>query len=186
MAPTPKHDYSNPEFHKKIEGYSAKGYTDKEIAIELDLSPTYFSELKTEHIGMSEALARGRAKINMAVRQQYLAASLGQVKKKTVTRKLPSKHDGEEFIDVDGLVVYETTEDGVPNLQGLGNWLFNHDEEWRQKTIEGKRLDVTTNGENINNPLVFVSAEDLSDDQLNKLIDQQLGTDGDSSNDTGT
>ena len=41
------------------------------------------------------------------------------------------------------------TETQMANPQALATWLFNQDEEWRKSVIEGKKLDVTTNGKEI-------------------------------------
>lgn len=176
-----KHDYESEEFLSRIEEFAKKGYTDKEIAYELNLDPATFSVHKTEtYPQISKALSRGRAKINNIVRQRLLAVGLGGLKTKRITRQKSKFSD-----DPDEKVIFEEETELAPNPQVLTTWLFNHDEEWRKKTIEGKKLDVTTNGENVNGPLVFVSASELSEDQLSGLIDQQLGTDGDSGNDTG-
>lgn len=179
----PQHEYESEAFLKKVEEYAKKGYTDKEIAYELDLHPATFSEHKTvNHPQIGEALARGRAKINNIVRQRLLAVGLGGLKTKRVSKR-KSEMVGEE-------VMYEEETELAPNPQVLSTWLFNHDEEWRASVMEGKRLDVTTNGKDVNaNPLVFVSADDLEKEQLDGLIKAQLGgseIDADSGNDTGS
>lgn len=186
----PKHDYDSQEFLKRIEELARKGYADKEIAYEIELTPNHFSELKNGKLGndhISEALARGRAKINNIVRQRLLAVGLGGIKVKSVTRQ--KSRFQEEIPDYDGLIVHETETELAPNANVLSTWLFNHDEEWRKATIDGKRLDITSDGKEINaNPLVFVSASELSEDQLQGLIKAQIGEDinADSSNDAGS
>ena len=149
MANKNKYDYKSKSFSNTMENYAVKGMTDKEIAIEIDIHPTYFLELKSKYITISEALARGRAKINSAVRQKYLAVALGGLKRKTTTRKIPNRFDDESDIHPDGMVVLETTEELAPNAQALSTWLFNHDEEWRKKVIDGKKLDVTSKGKEL-------------------------------------
>lgn len=150
MANKNRWDYESEAFANAIENYAMKGLTDREIAIEVSLNPTYFLELKSKYEQISDALSRGRAKINSAVRQKYLAVALGGLKRKSTTRKLPGKFDTEFDIHPDGMVVLETTEELAPNPQALATWLFNHDEEWRKKVIDGKKLDVTTNGKELN------------------------------------
>ncbi len=152
-----KYDYESESFSKACENYAMKGLTDKEIAIELELYPTYFCELKSEYDNISEALARGRAKINSAVRQKYLAVALGGLKRKSVTKKLASGLESPKYIDEQGMVVLETIEDLPPNPQALATWLFNHDEEWRKKTIDGKKLDVTSGGEKLSGSIDIAS-----------------------------
>ncbi|MDR6734198.1 hypothetical protein [Sphingobacterium sp. 2149] len=185
----PKYDYESDQFKERIEELARRGYTDKEIALELELNPNYFSELKNNNDCISEPLKRARAKVNATARQKYLALSMGLLKKKTVTRKLPSKFEEDSYIDPDGLVVYETIEELPPDRAGLERWLYNHDEDWRKTINDSKRLDITSDGKEINaNPLVFVSASELSEDQLQGLIKAQIGEDinADSSNDTGS
>lgn len=178
-----KHEYESEEFLKRIEGYAKKGYTDKEIAYELDLNPNYFSDLKAEKHCISEALARGRAKINNIVRQRFLAVGLGGLKTKRISKRKSEAGDDET-------IIFEEENELAPNPQVLSTWLFNHDEEWRKQVIEGKKLDVTTNGKEINNnPLVFVSASELKPEDLDGLIKAQIGggeVNADSSNDTGS
>ena len=42
----PKHDYDNEYFYKRIEGLAMNGYTDEEIANELNLSADVFGAMK--------------------------------------------------------------------------------------------------------------------------------------------
>lgn len=167
MANKDRWDYESEEFSNAMENYAMKGLTDKEIAIEVSLNPTYFLELKSKYDSISDALARGRAKINSAVRQKYLAVALGGLKRKSTTRKLPSMMESGRYIQEDGMVVMETTEELPPNPQALATWLFNHDEEWRKKVIDGKKLDVTTNGKELNGSInisSWLAANNVDDD----------------------
>ncbi len=174
MANKNRWDYESEEFANAIENFAKKGLTDKEIAMEISLNPTYFLELKSKYDSISDALARGRPKINSAVRQKYLAVALGGLKRKTTTRKIPGRFDDESDIHKDGMILLETTEELAPNAQALASWLFNHDEEWRKKVIDGKKLDVTTNGKelngsiNINSWLAANNVDDDSDDENNE------------------
>lgn len=182
----PKYDYESDEFKERIEELARRGYTDKEIALELELNPNYFSELKNNNDCISEPLKRARAKVNATARQKYLALSMGLLKKKTVTRKLPSKFEEDSYIDPDGLVVYETIEELPPDRAGLERWLYNHDEDWRKTINDSKRLDITSDGKEINaNPLVFVSTADLTEEQKQEYIRKNLEGDA-SDNDTGS
>ena len=152
----PKHNYKSKEFLDNIESLAKKGYTDGEIAFTIGLSVSEFSRKKTSQTQIEQALTRGRQAVNTAIRQTYLAVALGKVKTKTVTKKLV---DGE---NEPVAIVFETETEQPPNPQALATWLFNHDEEWRQKTMDGKRLDLTTNGKDL-----FAS---LTDEQLEARI----------------
>ena len=105
---------------------------------------------------LSEALTRARAQINAIVRQKYLSIGLGGIKTKTITRKKIEIEDGALL---DGDVIQETETELPPNPGVLAQWLFNHDEEWRKSVIDGKKLDVTTNGKDIAPARVLTKGE---------------------------
>lgn len=46
----PKYDYRSEEFLSLVESYAKKGFTDKEIACAIGLTPQFFSEKKSEII----------------------------------------------------------------------------------------------------------------------------------------
>lgn len=167
----PKYDYRSEGFISDIESMAKKGLTDGEIAFSLGLSITEFSRKKNSIAQIAQALTRGRNTINAAVRQTYLSLALGKVKTKSITKKAIELPDGTIS---DKLFVLETETDVAPNANALATWLFNHDEEWRQKTIEGKKLDVTTNGKDIVTQLVF-SSTPLSEKDMEEIKRIQNG-----------
>lgn len=180
MANKNRWDYESEEFANAIENFAMKGLTDREIAIEISVNATYFLELKSKYDQISDALARGRAKINSVVRQKYLAVALGGLKRKSVTKKLASGMESPKFINEEGMVVLETTEELAPNPQALATWLFNHDEEWRKKVIDGKKLDVTTNGKELNGSInisSWLAANNEDEDDDNEGEDNTEGFD---------
>ena len=125
----PKFDYKSEEFLSQVEMYAKKGFTDREIAFALGLSPQTFCEKKNEHSELCEVLARGRATITATVRAKFLAMALGGIKtKSTVVRKLKDQ-DG-NLTGVEELQVSES--ELAPNLQAMSVWLYHHDEEWRK------------------------------------------------------
>ena len=141
----PKHDYDSPDFYKLIEQLAMNGYTDDEIANELDLTREVFGCMKNGNYDgwneednkrrgerISNVLAHGRTKINALVRSAYLKAAFGgkKLKSKNVTRR-KMKIDGaytkdEEIMTTDG----ET--ELPPNIQALTTWMYHHDPEWRK------------------------------------------------------
>jgi hypothetical protein len=181
----PKFDYNSKEFYDSIEQLAMKGMTDRHIARALvvdfgeSLNPTYFSELKNEKDengelterakGISEALARGREKINLLVRDTYLKTALGGKKTKDIVRSYaewkcdckgkdincPNCFGTGKIVSESKAVIQEVEREMQPNIQALSVWLFNHDEEWKQAVIEGKKLDITSKGEQINQITVF-------------------------------
>lgn len=180
-----KFNYDSKEFYDSIEQLAMKGMTDRHIARALvadfgeSLNPNYFSSLKNEKDengelterakGISEALARGREKINLLVRDTYLKTALGGKKTKDIVRvfveyKCDCKgHDDDcpvcggvgKYYSESKAIIQEVEREMQPNIQALSTWLFNHDEEWKQAVIEGKKLDITSKGEAINQVTVF-------------------------------
>lgn len=176
----PKYNYSGEEFLKTVEDLAKKGLTDKEISLSLGLAPAYFSCKKEAVSKLSDVLTRARAQINSVVRQKYLALGLGGLKTKAVTRRKVEDSKGEL---IDDIIIQETETELPPNLNALHTWLFHHDEEWRQKVIDGKKLDVTSNGETVGTQLIFASTP-LSDKDIEDIKNIQNGKQKDST-DTG-
>lgn len=173
----PKYDYKSKEFLRMISELAMKGLTDKEIAYSIGLVPQTFSDKKSQISELSEALAQARAHINSIVRQKYLAVGLGGIKTKTTVRKK---------LEINGEITYgdiiqETEIELPPNITALHTWLFNHDEEWRKKVIEGKKLDVTSNGKDVS---LSFNATPLSEKDLQEIKNIQHGS-KENSTDTG-
>ena len=205
-----KHNYKDSDFYDKIEGFAKRGYTDKNIAFQLDLSPETFYRMKNgqyegwsseENAERSErichALMRGREVINAIVRDTYLKMALGQMKNKSVTKKYVEEkceclgHDkkcpncgGMGWVTLTDKSVTTETETQMANTQALATWLFNHDEEWRRLTIEGKRLDITSNGKDVVGTQLIFSPVPLTEKDIEEIKNIQNGTKEDSA-DTG-
>lgn len=185
MSKKGKFNYNGEDFYKEIEELAMKGLTDRHIARSLvvkfgeNLNPNYFSALKNEvdekgepterAKRISEALAQGREKINLIVRDTYLKTALGGKKTKDIVRafaerKCECKGQDDECPMCGGVgkiystnkaVVQEIERELPPSIQAMSTWLFNHDEEWRKSIIEGKKLDITSNGGDINKGIVI-------------------------------
>jgi hypothetical protein len=156
-----KFNYNDPHFYAVVEDYAAKGLTDKDIAWALvkefgeNISPHNFKKIKLEvdkkgnltkrAEKLNTALTRGRSKINLLVRAAFLQTALGQRKVKTVTTITRKTENGMEEVQIT-----ETEAEVAPNFQAQSTWLFNHDSEWRQKTIDGKKIDITSGGKPMN------------------------------------
>jgi len=142
----PKHEYKSDDFLNKIEKLANQGMTDSEIAYYIGLTPQTFCEKKSAISEIREVLARARESLNAIVRKKYLSLGLGGVKTKTVTRKKIELRDG---VMVDGDIVFETEAELPPNPQALSTWLFHHDPEWRKSVLDGKKLDVNANVQDV-------------------------------------
>jgi hypothetical protein len=143
----PKYNYRSGEFLEKIESLAKKGLTDKEIAYSIGVGHTWFCDRKQKFKELEESLTRARCHVNAVVRQKYLSLGLGGVKTKSITRRKIDAGNGEL---TDGEVIQETETELPPNPHVLQTWLFNNDPEWRKTVMEGKRLDLTSNGRDIN------------------------------------
>lgn len=176
----PKYDYRSDEFLEQIEKLAKNGLTDKEIALSIGISHEKFCQKKSSISQLSQSLACARAQINSIVRQKYLAIGLGQVKTKTIVRRKVELEDGSLN---DGEVICETETEIAPNSSVLNHWLYHHDEEWRQKELDGKRLDVTTNGKDVVGPQLIFSNTPLSEKDIQEIKNIQNGVTEENSTD---
>lgn len=130
----PKFDYTSEEFLSTVESYAKKGFTDKEIAFAIGLSPQKFCEKKNKNSKLCEVLARGRATITAAVRAKFLALALGGIKTKSTTKR---KLKDEKGIFTGEEEIQSIECELAPSLQAMSLWLYHYDEEW--KKIERKQ-----------------------------------------------
>ena len=174
-----KFNYDSKEFYDEVENLAKQGYSDRTIAHQLivkfgdTLSPQKFSEYKNEKdesgnlteraSKLSEALARGREVINAAARATYLQMALGQRKLKTVTSQHLRLQDGTLSDDE---VITTVESEVAPNMQALATWLFDHDAEWRENTIQNKREESEVAGDDlptaINVRITYNQKEDIN------------------------
>lgn len=127
---------------------------------------------------LSKVLARGRRKTNATVRGAYLSAAIGGKKTKNVVRtyaEVKCPCGGEnikckkcfgtgKIVSTSKSVIQETENELPPNTQALSTWLYHHDEEWRKSIIDGKKLDLTSNGKTVGQVTIF----ELPDNGRNK------------------
>lgn len=109
----PKYDYRSEELLSLVESYAKKGFTDKEIACAIGLTPQFFSEKKAEISELSEVLSRARSAINALVRAKFLAMALGGIKTKSVTRRRLKDKDGNLLDETEECIVESEL---APNL----------------------------------------------------------------------
>lgn len=175
----PKYNYTSDEFLAKIEALAKQGFTDKEIALSIGLSPQKFYEKKGAISEISDTLACARANINAAVRSAFLKSCLGRVIKHTEYVKQKCSTCGGKGIAVD-----ETGKPGVcpdcggtgwirltdravvseqeiaPSVQAQVTWLMAHDEEWK-KSLKGRDEGDMNKLEGIDIEVVFNDKKDL-------------------------
>ena len=162
----PKHDYDSIDFYKRIEQLAMNGYTDEEIANELDLSRVVFTCMKNGNYEnwtdednkrrggqISNVLAHGRTKIVALLRGVYIKGAIGG--KKTKSRIVKFVQDKCECMGADKkcpycggtgwvtltdkAVVQETEMELPPNMQAIATLLYHHDPTWRK--MENKQTD---------------------------------------------
>jgi hypothetical protein len=168
----PKYNYRSEEFLAMIENLAKKGLTDKEIACSIGINATHFCEKKEMFPELSEVLTRARNSINAIVRQKYLSIGLGGLKTKAVVRRKIETGSG-EFADDE--IIQETETELPPNPGVLQTWLFHHDREWNERVMAGKRLDVTSNGNDINGTQLIFSPTPLSPKDIEDIKKLQSG-----------
>ena len=92
----PKHDYDSEDFYKRIEGLAMNGYTDEEIANELNLCREVFTCMKNGNYEnwtdeenkrrgdrINNVLAHGRTRIVALLRGTYIKGAIGGKKTKS-------------------------------------------------------------------------------------------------------
>lgn len=162
----PKFDYTGKTFLEKISELARRGYTDMEIAFAIGLNKSTFSEKKSEHPEIAEALSNARAQVNSIVRAAFLKSAIGGRLVRTtqyVQRRCECKGQDPKCPICDGLgwitpdqhkVVTEV--ELAPNLQAQNRWLMNYDPDWKKKvngideetednTVDGYDIEVTFN-----------------------------------------
>lgn len=162
----PKFDYTGKDFLDKISDLAKRGHTDQEIAFAIGLNKSTFSEKKSEHPEIKEALSHARAQINSIVRAAFLKTALGGRLVRTtqyVQRKCECKGQDPECPICGGggwitpeqnRIVTET--ELAPNLMAQQRWLMNYDTDWKKKVngideeteesaVEGFDIEVTFN-----------------------------------------
>lgn len=140
----PKYDYKGEEFLSLVESYAKKGFTDKEIACALWITPQTFSEKKSEIKELSDVLSRARSAINALVRAKFLAMALGGIKTKSVTRRRLKDKDGNLLDETEECIVESEL---APNLSAQATWLRHYDTDWsRVQRGEEPEEDSTTDG----------------------------------------
>lgn len=159
----PKYDYESEEFAELVEGFAKKGLTDKEIAFELGISPSVFSEKKQEVSLVSEALSRARLRINSTVRSAYLRVALGGKRihiEQYVQRRCECRGNNPEceICGGSGWITPDqnrivTEQELAPSQSAMERWLMNHDEEWREKATQ--KVDITSGGKSLAPQKVF-------------------------------
>lgn len=176
-----KFDFSDPQNIVRIEGWARDGLDDKQIAEIIGYNQTYFCELKAKHPELGEALKKGRAPLDIVVENSlYRRATKGTMIKtqqafkcKEVTFNLDgTKTEREEIRIVD------LEQEIPPDTTAQIFWLKNRKPEyWNKQPI---RIDTTTNGKELENKeLVFLPAESLTSEQIEKFLgnDTKPGSD---------
>lgn len=143
-----KYEYTSQEFLDSISEMAGAGMTDVEISLNLGLAAETFCRNKKRYPQLRQALSHARAKVNAAVRQRYLQTGLGGLTVQTITKR--TLQGGVEETTI-------STTELPPDARVLANWLSLHDEDWKQKSIELKRLDLTSNGQTLGVNLIFGS-----------------------------
>lgn len=143
----PKFDYLSYEFLSAVEDMARQGLDDLNIAIGLKekfgigLSSVWFSTLKNQKdkngnptkiaAGINEALVRGRAVTNQAIKSTALQLLLGQ---KTV-KSTRFNRDGE--------VICTDEQEIPPDIHALMKWMFDHDPEYRAEVLNARREQIS-------------------------------------------
>lgn len=184
----PKHNYDSPDFYKLIEQLAMNGYTDEEIANEINLSREVFGCMKNGNYEnwtddenkrrgkqITNVLAHGRTKIIALLRGAYIKGAFGGKKTKSkIVKYVQDKCEcmgadkkcpycgGTGWITLtDKAVVQESETELPPNMQAISTLLYHHDPEWRkvERKLDEEKSDNRIEGFDIN--VVYNKKEDL-------------------------
>lgn len=177
----PKFDLEDEENLLRIQGWARDGLDDKQIAEHIGYSAAHFSVLKGRTPKLSNALKKGRAPLDIVVENSlYRRATKGTMIKiqqafkcKEVTFNLDGTRTEREEIRI-----VDLEQEIPPDTTAQIFWLKNRKPEyWNKQPI---RIDTTTNGKELENKeLVFLPAESLTSEQIEKFLgnDTKPGSD---------
>ncbi|WP_276879422.1 hypothetical protein [Bacteroides heparinolyticus] len=169
----PKHNYDSSDFYKLIEQLAMNGYTDEEIANELNLSADVFGSMKNgNYQGWNDeenkrrgseiyrVLAHGRTKIIALLRGAYIKGAFGGKKTKSkIVKYVQDKCEcmgadkkcpycgGTGWVTLtDKAVIQESETELPPNMQAISTLLYHHDPEWRkvERKLDEEAIDIPT------------------------------------------
>lgn len=173
----PAYEYEDPMFLLEIEGYARNGWDDKQIAEKLGLNETYFCTQKKKFPKLSEALKRGRRPLITIVENALLKRAMG-AKYKTTIRKWTTI----EGVDTPVEIVQETETEVPPDTGAAMAWLKHRDPKlWNAQPTKVAATDPS--GQKAA-PLLFLSADHLTEDQIQEYINKNIAG-GDDDTETG-
>lgn len=141
----PKHEYKDPMFILQIEGWARDGYDDCQIAELLDLTATYFCDLKNKYPELSKALKKGRQPLEVLVENSLFKRATG-LKVKTTVRKWDVYEDDEGNIR-NVQIVQETETELPPDTGAAMAWLKHKKPEiWNIATKMQMEQDIHMSG----------------------------------------
>lgn len=169
MGRKPQHNYTDKEFLLKMEGYARDGWNEEQIARSIGLNVTYFSELKTKYTELAEAIKRGRRPLDIIVENSLYKRAVG-LKVKSITKRWMTLPDGSK---TDTEIIQEVETELPPDTGAMMAWLKHRKpEQWNIPS----RFDATTNGKDlVQQSLVFVNADNLSDQQIKNIMGDNVG-----------
>ncbi|MBR1525239.1 MAG: hypothetical protein IJ640_01080 [Prevotella sp.] len=155
-----KNDYDSDDFYDEVFFLAFNGASDAEIANAFDITPTYFSLIKSGKVvkwsdednarrsaRLVKVLERARKKIMQAIKGKYLQAALGGQEVEsvsTVTRLV--RVDG-QATPAEMVQETRTKTKTLPNMQALATLMFHYDKDWRkvQRGLDDETQDIPTN-----------------------------------------
>lgn len=169
----PKYDYEDQMFLLQIEGWARDGFDDKQIAQMLKLDETYFCKQKSKFPQLSQALTRGRRPLEVLVENGLFKRATGmKVTKTSVTKKREYNPVTEEY----EIVIYDNEEvtELPPDVGAINLWLRNRKpDKWNKQPVKVANTDPS--GEKASAPLLFLSADKFTEEQIQAFINQNIG-----------
>ncbi len=156
-------------FLLQVEGWARDGYDDKQIAELLGLNETYFCTQKKNFPKLSEVLKKGRQPLSVLVENSLFKRATG-MKVTTVIKKYIELPDGTTS---EQAIIQETITEIPPDTGAAMAWLKNKKpEQWNKQPTKVAATDPT--GEKAQAPLLFLSAEAFTEEQIQGFIKQNI------------
>lgn len=145
--------------------YALLGLTDNQIAELFDIATSTLNNWKNEHPKFLESIKKGKDEADANVASMLYKKAVGFTQKKKVPIKLKETVNGEG--SKEKIEIVEVEEYYPPDAASQFFWLKNRQSgKWR----DARNTDVTSGGKPIVPPITMLSASELSEDQINNLL----------------
>lgn len=165
----PSYDYEDAMFLLEMEGLARDEYDNKHIAEYLGLSESQFSRNVNKFPQLAQALKRGRRPLCVMMENSLFKRGVG-MKVTTIIKKYIELPDGTTS---EKAIIQETITELPPDTGAAMAYLkHNKPDKWNKQPTKVAATDPT--GEKAQAPLLFLSAEAFTEEQIQGFIKQNI------------